>query len=134
MAMCAALALAMGCGDSTDTGPGGDGADAAVQPDADVPSTTNVLGQACTGDGDCPSQHGCVFLTAGNPALGYCSPVCLSDEDCRANYTGPATGSPTCFVPDQPERCSITCGSTEDCPLELVCIVTGGPVNICATE
>lgn len=72
-----------------------------------------------------------MFLNSGNPDIGYCSPVCSDDIDCTTGYEGP--GDPTCFTPADPNACSIVCNMSVDCPTGLECIITGGPVNICAT-
>lgn len=102
---------------------------------ADAEVSSNALGQTCAEQTDCPADppHQCVVLQSGNPELGYCSPSCGSDADCAADYTGPANGTPTCFVPDYPEACSILCDVDADCPTGLECKITGGPVNVCAT-
>lgn len=131
------LLMSMACDvGGTDPGPGpgaGDAVDAGRAPDARV--SENALGQTCAAQGECPSDppHQCVFLQSGNPELGYCSPTCGADADCAADYTGPATGTPTCFVPDYAQACSILCDDDGDCPSGLECKITGGPVNVCAT-
>jgi hypothetical protein len=97
----------------------------------------NALGKQCTTATDCPSAppHECVFLESGNPTLGYCSPMCTVDDDCRAGYAGPASGSPYCLVPNQSGTCSISCTQTADCPAELECVVVEGrPFNFCTTR
>jgi hypothetical protein len=121
------LALLLGCG-------GDDSSDAAA-PDA-AAGSSNRLGDTCSDADRCPSDppHQCVFLSVGNPDLGYCSPVCGTDDDCRLGYTGPASGALSCFVPDKPDACTIVCEATEDCPGQLSCVATGGPVSVCTTE
>ncbi len=134
LSLVAVLSLATGCGAGSTNPPGGGGVDAAAG-SADAQSG-NALGQTCTTSADCPSTpaHQCVFLQSGNPNLGYCSPMCSVNSDCMGGYTGPATGTPTCFVPDQPNVCSILCTAEGDCPGDLTCVITGGPVNVCATK
>jgi hypothetical protein len=128
------LVALVACGVGDAGGPGGGGADAGASA-ADA-SSGNALGQTCTDTAGCPTSpaHQCVFLTSGNPSLGYCSPVCSTDADCQTGYTGPSTGGLTCFVPNVPQACTITCSTTADCPGDLECKVTGGPVNVCATR
>ncbi len=131
LSIAAVWLLAVGCGAGTTNPPGG-GADAGA---ADAGSS-NALGQTCTTAADCPSSpaHQCIFLQSGNPDLGYCSPMCSVDSDCMGGYTGPSTGTPTCFVPNQPNVCAILCTAEGDCPGDLTCVITGGPVNVCATK
>lgn len=129
-----ALALAACGGDDDGGGEGGGGADGgggAVDGAAEV---GNHLGETCSEADPCPADHHCIYLSIGNPDLGYCSPICAGDQDCSEGYTGPATGTLTCFVPDQPDACTIGCETGEDCPGELVCVETGGPVSVCTTE
>ena len=123
------LLLAAGCGGDDDGG----GADASRSIDAMV-AGGNHLGELCSDADPCPAEHNCVFLNAGNPDLGYCSPICATDDDCRDGYTGPASGMLSCFVPDMPDSCTIVCGTGADCPGELACVATGGPVSVCTTE
>jgi hypothetical protein len=120
------LALLLACG--------GDGGDAPAPDAAAGPS--NRLGDTCSDDDPCPSDppHQCVFLSVGNPDLGYCSPVCATNDDCREGYTGPPSGELSCFVPDQPDACTIVCEMPADCPGQLSCVATGGPVSVCTTE
>lgn len=128
---CFLVFAAFGCG-SDDGGGGGDPPDAS--PDAMVQGAQNGLGQTCTVAATCPSDppHECVFLNSGNPNLGYCSPICTIDADCTNGYTGP--GTPTCFVPNQSNRCSVQC-PTDTCPGDLVCAdLGGGAVKICVTQ
>lgn len=122
--------VAFACGGDDD---GGDGSDA---PSFDAAGSANHLGEPCSETMACPTTplHQCVFLNAGNPNLGYCSPVCATDTDCTDGYTGPATGDVSCFVPDQPDACTIVCEAQADCPPDLVCVPTGGPVSVCTTE
>lgn len=110
-------------------------ADAANAADATA-QALNGLGTECTTVADCPTmpEHNCVILTLGNPNLGYCSPACTVDQDCINGYTGPSTGTLSCFVPNQPNSCSIGCAATADCPGNLECKITGGPFNFCATR
>ncbi len=105
--------------------------DAAPGPDA---SASNHLGETCSDADPCPADHQCIYLGVGNPDLGYCSPICAGDQDCRDGYTGPATGTLTCFVPDHPDACTIGCETGDDCPGDLVCVETGGPFSVCTTE
>jgi hypothetical protein len=101
-------------------------------PDA-MPGPQNALGSTCTASAECPAmpQHTCVFLSAGNPNLGYCSPPCTTDPDCSTGFSGP--GMATCFVPGQPNVCSIICESA--CPGDLVCAdLGGGGVKVCVTQ
>jgi hypothetical protein len=123
-----AAVLLVACGGDDDGG-----ADSGVAPDAPSGSA-NSLGETCTDADPCPAEHQCVYLQVGNPDLGYCSPICATDEDCREGYTGPASGMLTCFVPDLPNACSIGCEDVADCPGELACVSTGGPMSFCTTE
>lgn len=118
-----AIAAALACGDD-----GGGGSAADARPGADGPTSTSVLGTLCTpGVDDCPSGE-CVILESGSDTTGYCSPVCTNDGQCTDGYTGP--GTPTCFVPDQPNRCTISC--TDACPTGLECFVPmGAPMGFC---
>lgn len=119
-----ALAVAaLGCGGDDDGGGGG----------ADAASGANHLGEICSEADPCPGDHQCVFLTVGDPDLGYCSPICATDADCQDGYSGPASGMLSCFVPDLPDACTIVCETGDDCPGELACVETGGPVSVCTT-
>jgi len=125
------LVAALGCGGDDDGGGGGaDGGGGG----ADAAAAGNHLGETCSDADPCPGDHQCVFLSVGNPDLGYCSPICASDQDCSDGYTGPAGGMLSCFVPDTPDACTIVCESVADCPGELACVETGGPVSVCTTE
>ena len=126
------VSLLLACGGDDDGDGGGDGP---AQPDAGG-GTVNQLGTTCSDDDPCLTDppHQCVFLSVGNPDLGYCSPVCATNADCTDGYTGPSTGELTCFVPGQEDACTITCDTAADCPGELACVATGGPVSVCATE
>ena len=123
-----AAVLLVACGGDDDGG-----ADSGGAPDA-AAGSQNSLGETCSDSDPCPGEHQCVYLEVGNPDLGYCSPTCATDEDCGEGYTGPATGTLSCFVPDQPNACSIGCQDTADCPGELACVSTGGPMSFCTTE
>lgn len=103
-------------------------------PDAPPAGPVNALGAACTSAAECPSDpaHTCVFLTVGDPNLGYCSPVCAGNEDCTNGYLGPVTGVISCFTPNDPAACSIECTGPADCPDPLECVATGGPFSFCA--
>ena len=126
------LAGLAACGGDDD---GGGGADAGGGGGADAGGGgENHLGETCSEADLCPADHQCVFLEVGDPDLGYCSPICQSDADCREGYTGPASGQLSCFVPDQPDACTIVCQGPDDCPGELACVATGGPVSVCTTE
>jgi hypothetical protein len=131
LALCVVVLLA-GCGGDDD---GGDTSapDAAGSVDA-ASGSSNHLGETCSDADPCPADHQCIYLSVGNPDLGYCSPICASNEDCSDGYTGPATGTLTCFVPDQPDACTIGCDDAADCPGELACVETGGPFSVCTTE
>lgn len=135
--LCAAAGL-LACGDDPVQRPpdASPGADAATDVADAMPVGSNALGQACDEARPCPTErpHVCVFLSSGNPEVGYCSPVCEVDADCVAGYEGPQTGDVRCFVPDQPNVCSIGCEVEADCPEDLSCVETGGPVRACATE
>lgn len=133
MTRAAALAalLLLACGGDDDGGTGS--ADASATADA-AADAANHLGETCSATDLCPADHQCIYLSVGNPDLGYCSPICAGDQDCSEGYTGPATGTLTCFVPDHPDACTIVCETGEDCPGELVCVETGGPVSVCTTQ
>ncbi len=133
LALFAFAAPACGGDDDGGGGEGGD-ADAGGGGAVDAAGGENHLGETCSDADPCPDDHQCVFLQVGNPDLGYCSPICASDADCGDGYTGPATGMLTCFVPDQPDACTIVCQDGADCPGELACVATGGPVSVCTTE
>ncbi|MEZ4365878.1 MAG: hypothetical protein R2939_06275 [Kofleriaceae bacterium] len=98
-------------------------------PDAPVDAAPpSALGQVCV-DGDplaCPADYTCEIRGAigGSADTGYCSPICSSDPDCTAGYTGP--GTPTCLG----NACILVC--TDACPSGLTCLPTGGPTDICA--
>jgi hypothetical protein len=128
-----ALFLLFACGGDDDGG-GGGGADAAGGGGIDAAAAENHLGETCSDADPCPADHNCVYLGIGNPDLGYCSPICASSADCLDGYSGPATGTVTCFVPDQPDACSIACETGDDCPGDLACVTTGGPMSFCTTE
>ena len=123
-----ALALS-GCEVGGDDGSGGA---------ADASSSQNALGQICTigAAAVCPSTpaHICTKLdTVGSQTQGYCSPLCTTSAECTSGYTGPATGTPTCF-PDalNQQRCVIICQSEADCPNSLACLAPGGaPMKFC---
>lgn len=131
LALCAALSA---CGGDDDGGGGGGGADGGGGGGVDASGAENHLGETCSDADPCPDDHQCVYLEVGNPDLGYCSPICAGDADCREGYTGPASGMLSCFVPDQPDACTIVCENIGDCPGELACVATGGPVSVCTTE
>ena len=133
LALIALCALLLGCGGDDDGGGGGGGVDGGGG-GFDAAAGENHLGETCSEADPCPGDHQCVFLSVGNPDLGYCSPICASDQDCRDGYTGPAGGMLSCFVPDTPDACTIVCESVADCPGELACVETGGPVSVCTTE
>jgi hypothetical protein len=128
---CAVLLLAA-CGGGDDDGGEASAADAATAVDASA--SDNHLGETCSDGDPCPGDHQCIFLSVGNPDLGYCSPICADDGDCGDGYTGPATGTLTCFVPDHPDACTIGCDDTADCPGDLTCVETGGPFSVCTTR
>ena len=132
LALLAVLLLA--CGGDDDSGGEGGGADAAGGGAIDAAAGENHLGETCSDSDPCPGDHQCVYLAIGNPDLGYCSPICATSTDCSDGYTGPATGTLTCFVPDQPDACSIGCETVDDCPGDLACVSTGGPMSFCTTE
>jgi hypothetical protein len=117
------LALALGCG----------GDDDSSSVDA-MAAGGNHLGELCSDSDPCPAEHDCIFLDTGNPDLGYCSPICITDEDCGDGYTGPASGMLTCFAPGHQGACTIACETGTDCPAELACLATGGPISVCTTE
>lgn len=125
------MLAAAGCGGDDDGGDGGGSSDAAS---ADGQAADNQLGRTCSTSDPCPTSHQCVYLSSGNPDLGYCSPQCTTEQDCLDGYDGPSTGTVTCFVPNQPNLCSIACDTVADCPGELACVETGGPVKVCTTE
>jgi hypothetical protein len=103
--------------------------------DPPLPQSGNALGQLCTTAGNCPANHDCVFLSAGNPAQGYCSPICTVVSDCANGYTGPTTGQLSCFVPNNADACSIGCQTDVDCPQTLACKAPmGAPFKFCATR
>jgi len=132
-ALAIAALLLFACGGDDDGGGDGSGSvDAA--PAIDGSAAANHLGETCSDADPCPADHQCIYLTVGNPDLGYCSPMCAGDQDCRDGYTGPATGTLSCFVPDHPDACTIACETSDDCPGDLVCVETGGPFSVCTTE
>ena len=134
-ALAVAALLFCACGGDDDGG--GDAADVSFvdgSTAADASAAANHLGETCSDADPCPADHQCIYLSVGNPDLGYCSPICAGDQDCRDGYTGPATGTLTCFVPDHPDACTIACETTDDCPGELACVATGGPFSVCTTE
>jgi hypothetical protein len=98
-----------------------------------LPPPAHALGQVCGSPGDCPDwpAHACVTLSIGSQTQGYCSPACASDADCRNGYTGPASGTPYCVNPDEPNTCTIECTSPTDCPDALDCVSAGGPSSLC---
>lgn len=123
-----ALFLAACGGDDGDNGP-----DAAPQADAPLQQLVNALGQVCDESTPCPDSpaHSCVYLNIGSEVQGYCSPVCADNLDCSEGYDGPATGELTCFTPNDPQACSIGCEVAADCPEDLECLPTGGPMSFC---
>jgi hypothetical protein len=127
-----AVLLLAACGGGDDDGGESSAADAAGAVDA--AASDNHLGETCSDADMCPDGHHCIYLSVGNPDLGYCSPICATDDDCRDGYTGPATGTLTCFVPDQPDACTIACDDSADCPGDLACVETGGPFSVCTTQ
>ncbi len=123
-----ALALS-GCDTGGDDGSGGG---------VDANQSQNALGQVCTigAASGCPSapEHICTKLdTVGSQTQGYCSPLCVTNTECTDGYTGPATGTPTCFPDSQNrQRCVILCQSEADCPGGLACLAPGGaPMSFC---
>lgn len=125
-----ALTLLVACGGDDDGG--GTSVDASSA--ADAAQSANHLGETCSVADPCPADHQCIYLSVGNPDLGYCSPMCAGDQDCQEGYTGPATGTLACFVPDHPDACTIACETSDDCPDQLVCVETGGPISVCTTD
>ena len=102
-------------------------------PDA-ATQAQNVLGQVCSTANPCPTNpaHQCVILSVGSQNQGYCSPACVSATECTDGYSGPTSGEINCFVPNQPNACSIVCTTVNDCPGDLACVSTGGPLSFCA--
>ena len=147
LALALLVLLAIGCEsgglevetDTTDTGDEASsdtGEPADDTPGDDLGDAVNALGEECMSEEDCPTNPGhlCVFLNSGNPNVGYCSPVCASDLECAAGYEGPATSEVACFLPSGEPGCSLLCDADADCPGNLTCFITGGPVNVCTTR
>jgi len=129
----AAVALAAACTTTTDPSPGDRDANGAGA-DAAPPAAANLLGQSCETAAQCPSsiEHECVLVEGlGNQQRGYCSPLCIEAPDCTDGYDGP--GNVVCMTERVPAVCMITCDTNADCPDELECTPTGGPVSVCVT-
>lgn len=123
--------IAFGCGDDGEGGSPDSGADVDAASGGE-----NALGRACDDRRPCPSDppHQCVYLQAGNPDVGYCSPLCETDADCLEGYPGELGGTAHCLVPGVPNACSVTCESAADCPGDTTCVSPGGPAMLCASQ
>lgn len=97
------------------------------------PAPPNYLGQVCDTATPCPENppHLCVILSIGSQSQGYCSPMCTVDDECRAGYTGPASGTAYCLNPGTSDTCTIQCTSPAGCPTGLDCVSSGGPASFC---
>jgi hypothetical protein len=114
-------------------GTGGVGAAPAASFQCTYPDGAGITKAAAWGEctsmtsADCESGAVCSGITASPSGTGYCSPTCMSDDDCSAK---PASGAitPTCIAAGgfggAPQmRCVLDCTTnTDGCPSGMSCV------------
>jgi hypothetical protein len=87
----------------------------------DASASTNRLGTACNGAGQCGATGFCMSNQPGTPLVGFCSFGCQTDQQCASGYAG--QGVPRCITPTTGVPfCAVACPTGSSCPSNLLCM------------